>query len=86
MCAVRSLVTSFVHTDQVSRLFGVVAIIETVGTLVTSPLISKAFSWGMDLGGMWSGMVFMLAGVMTLILGMPVWAMRPPKPEEDVHG
>jgi hypothetical protein len=48
--------------------------------------MSKSFSWGMDLGGMWSGMVFILAGVMTLILGIPVYIIRPPKPEEDVHG
>lgn len=80
MPAVRSLVTSFVHADQVSRLYAVIAIIETLGALVLNPLISKSFSWGMDLGGIWSGMSFILAGAMTLILGLPVWIIRPPKP------
>jgi hypothetical protein len=85
MSAIRSLITSFVHADQVSRLYGVLAVIETIGSLVFRPLFSKIFSWGMDLDGLWSGMVFTLAGVLTLILGLPVYFVHPLKPKEDIH-
>ncbi|RFU28106.1 hypothetical protein B7463_g8215, partial [Scytalidium lignicola] len=84
--AIRSLVTSFLPADQVSRLYGIIAVIETVGNLVSNPLISKAFSWGMDLGGIWSGMSFIVAGLITLVLGIPVYIIPSPKPEEDIHG
>jgi hypothetical protein len=84
--AIRSLITSYVHADQVSRLFAVIAVIETMGSLVASPIISKSFSWGMNLGGTWSGITYIFTAATILILAIPVYIIRPPKPEEDVHG
>lgn len=85
MPAVRSLATSFVHADQVSRLYAVIAVIQTVGSMLAGPLIAGAFSWGVDLGGAWIGMAFIATAGIVLVLGLPVWIIRPPKPEDDVH-
>lgn len=86
MSAVRSLATSFVHADQVSRLYAVCAMVETFGALVASPIISESLGWGLELGGIWSGMVYIVTASMVLVLGIPVWIIHAPKPEEDVHG
>ncbi|MCJ1360355.1 MAG: hypothetical protein MMC33_010360 [Icmadophila ericetorum] len=84
--ATRSLLTSFVHADQVSRLYAVLAIMMTIGSMIMAPLLSKAFAWGLNLGGNWSGMAFLTVATLYLVLGSPLWIIRPPSPEEDVHG
>jgi hypothetical protein len=86
LSAVRSLITSYVHADQVSRLYALIAVIETGGILLSGPVISEAYGWGLDLGGAWSGMAFIVAAGLVLVFGIPVWLIRSPKPEEDVHG
>jgi len=74
-----------VHPDEVSRLYAVLAVIETVGTLLYGPLLSKAFGWGMRLGGWWEGMVFLVCGGLFAVLGVPVWVVSVGV-EMDVHG
>jgi ATP/ADP translocase len=86
MPGVRSLATSFVHADQVSRLYAVIAVIQTVGRMLSGPIVARAFSWGVELGGPWIGMIFIVTAGIVLVFGIPVWIIRPPKPEEDVHG
>lgn len=51
-----------------------------------APLLSKAFVWGLDLGGNWRGMAFLTVGALYLVLGSPLWIIRPPGPEEGIHG
>ena len=48
--ALRSLVTSLVHPDEVSRLYSVLAIIETVGQIAFGLLLPVALEWGLYLG------------------------------------
>jgi sugar phosphate permease len=84
--ALRSLVTSLVHPDQVGRLYAVMAIGDTIGASIFGPLLSKSFGWGLDLGYPWTGMAFIFCGVMFVILGLPLWLVRKPTPEMDVHG
>lgn len=86
IASTRSLLTSFVHADQVSRLYAILAIMTTIGNMITSPLLSKAFGWGMGLGGSWSGMAFVTVAALYAVLGAPLWIVRPPRAEEDIHG
>lgn len=58
----------------------------TVGNIMAAPLLSKAFAWGLDRGGYWSGAAFLVVAALYLVLGSPLWIIRPPRPEEDVHG
>ncbi|GLA33908.1 hypothetical protein AnigIFM63309_003931 [Aspergillus niger] len=84
--ASRSLLTSFVHPDQVSRLYAVLAIMMTIGSMVMAPLLSKAFSWGMDLGGDRSGVVFLTVAALYLVFGLPLWIIKLPSRDEGIHG
>ncbi|PQE09465.1 Major facilitator superfamily domain general substrate transporter protein [Rutstroemia sp. NJR-2017a BVV2] len=80
--AIRSLVTSFVHPSQVSRLFGVLAVMDTIGGMISSPLMSGAFSMGLKKGGMWSGGAFLVAGMAYGLVGIPTWFLDVKK--EDI--
>ena len=82
----RSLVTSLVRPDEVSRLYTAMAVIETIGTLAYGPILSKSFGWGLDLGGNWTGMAFFAVAAIYAVIGLPIWLVKAPKPKMDVHG
>jgi hypothetical protein len=84
--AARSLITSLVHSDEVSRLYAFLAVIETIGQLIYGPLISKTFGWGLNIGGLWNGMAFLVCALLFAVVGLPIWLVRVPTPELDVHG
>ena len=81
--ATRSLLTSFVHPDQVSRLYAVLAIMMTIGSMIMAPLLSKAFVWGLNLGGNWSGLVFLTVAALYIVLGSPLWIIRLPRQDDE---
>lgn len=78
--------TSLVHPDEVSRLYAVMAVGDTVGSLIYGPILSRAFGWGLNLGGQWTGMAFIVVATLYLVLGLPIWLVSEPTPEMDVHG
>jgi hypothetical protein len=76
----RSLVTSFVERDQVSRLYAVLSILDTTGIVVSGPALAKMFSWGLALGEPWSGILF--AAVLFSLVGVVIWVIRLPEKAE----
>lgn len=84
--AVRSLATSLVHPDHVSRLYAIIATGDTVGIIVFSPLVGKSYGWGVGLGGWWSGMAFICCAGLYAVFGASLWVVREPREEDDVHG
>jgi hypothetical protein len=75
-----------VHPDEVSRLYASLAVIEIIGQMIYGPLLSKAFGWGLNLGGLWSGMAFLVCAFLFAVVGSPIWLFKEPTPEMDVHG
>lgn len=47
------------------------AVMDTIGGVVAGPIISKAFGWGVHLGGLWSGMSFLLSGLLYSMVAVP---------------
>ena len=78
MSAVRSLMISLVQPSQVSRLNAVLAVIDTIGGLISGPFLSSTFSWGMNLGDPWTGMSFLASAFLYMIVAVPVWIIRLP--------
>lgn len=48
----------------VGLLYSVIAFIETTGTMVANPLLAAAFRVGLEWGGSWVGLPFLLAAVL----------------------
>ena len=49
---------------DIAQLFATIAIMEALRVLLSRPLLSLAFRWGMKLGDAWLGMPFLLRGVL----------------------
>jgi hypothetical protein len=81
--ASRSLVTSFVERDQVGRLYAVLAMLDMTGTVVSGPALGKMFSWGLALGGLWSGLPFFFAAGLFSLVGVVIWVIRLPEKGEE---
>jgi hypothetical protein len=67
-------------------LYAVIAVVDTVGMVIYGPVISKAYGWGTQLEGPWTGMAFIIVAAMYTIFGLPVWLVSEPTPEMDLHG
>lgn len=87
--AMRSLLTDLVHPSQVSRLYGVLAVIDTIGGMISSPLVAGAFSSGLKRGGLWSGGGFLVAGLAYSTAGLLTLSVSVKKNEDindNFHG
>jgi hypothetical protein len=40
----------------------------------------------MDLGGLWSGMAFLICALLFAVVGLPIWLVKEPTPKMDIHG
>ena len=65
--ATRSVAISMIGRQtsrDIARLFATIAIMEALEVLLSRPLLSLAFRWGMKLGDAWLGMSFLLCGIL----------------------
>ncbi|TGO69588.1 hypothetical protein BOTNAR_0009g00350 [Botryotinia narcissicola] len=83
--AIRSLLTDLVDPTQVSRLYGVLAVMDTIGGMVSSPLVAGAFSSGLKRGGLWSGGGFLVAAVAYAAAGLLTLSVSVKKDESTIH-
>lgn len=77
---VRSLLTSLVEPHHVGTLNSTMAMLETIGSLLGGPLLSLSFRKGLDLGGIWLGLPFIGAGILSFIAALVIWLIHLPPP------
>ncbi|KAE8418381.1 hypothetical protein BDV36DRAFT_308732 [Aspergillus pseudocaelatus] len=66
----RSFLTGMVDPLHVGTVFTGVTTMLYGGLVIGSPMLAKAFQWGLQLGGIWVGLPFLLAAVLfTIALG-----------------
>lgn len=69
--AMRSIAISMIGgqaSRDIARLFATIAIMEALEVLLSRPLLSLAFRWGMKLGDAWLGMSFLLCGILFALI------------------
>jgi hypothetical protein len=60
--------------------------LDTAGTVVSGPALSKLFGWGLALGGLWSGIPFFFAASLFGLVGVVIWVIRlPDKGDREVE-
>jgi hypothetical protein len=57
-------------SPDIGRLMSVIAIMESIGSMIAGPVLNKSFEWAMDLGEPWLGLPFLASSV--VFAGMTV--------------
>jgi hypothetical protein len=74
----RSLITSMVQRERTARLYIVIEIIQALGSVLASAAMTTMFNWGLDLGGFWIGLAWMIASALFGIIAVVIWSVKPP--------
>ena len=69
----RSFLSNLCKQDEVGRLFAVMSLIWTAGMLVASPVVAQLFAAGVQRGGIWSGLPFILSALLFAVATGAVW-------------
>ncbi|OOF99389.1 hypothetical protein ASPCADRAFT_393265 [Aspergillus carbonarius ITEM 5010] len=78
----RALITTLVHRDETARLFTIIEVLQSVGNVIASLSITTVFQIGLEIGGPWIGLAWMMtATAFTLFyVGTGVAPFIPPPP------
>lgn len=66
--AIVSFLASVVTEEHKGLLFGYVAMLEAIGSLISGPLIAGLISAGLNWGSQWSGLPFIFVGILQIFV------------------
>ncbi|KAL2863440.1 putative MFS transporter [Aspergillus lucknowensis] len=78
----RSLITTLVRRDETARLFTVIEGLQAIGNVIASLSITTVFQLGLELGGPWIGLAWMMTSTAFCFVGVAIWAFRLPPPAD----
>ena len=84
MLLVRSFLSSIVPADEIARTYSVIAIVDTVGVMLGSPLLAILFEKGMVKGPAWTGLPFLFLGSSAALFAGLLFVIRLRKGEDEV--
>ncbi|RJE21745.1 MFS transporter [Aspergillus sclerotialis] len=79
----RSLITTLIKREQTAKLFTVIEILQSVGAVIASLVITNVFRAGIEMGGVWIGLAWFVTGSLFVAVGVAVWVVRIPVKEVD---
>lgn len=78
----RSLATSCVEGDEsgdqadTCQLYAIVGVMDALGSLISGPSFSLAFHFGLEHGGMWHGLPFLVLTLLFLVVAIIVFRAK----------
>ncbi|KAK3683305.1 hypothetical protein B0T22DRAFT_244719 [Podospora appendiculata] len=72
----RSLSTGLVEPHHVARLNSCIGVFDTAGLMVGSPLLAALFTKGIEVGGVWFGLPFLVCAAVVTVLGLILARVR----------
>ena len=75
----RALLSSYVDPEHRSRLFSLVGMLETAGTMYSGPLLAGLFSVGMSKRGKWIGLPYLVLAGFAALGGVVIGFVRLPR-------
>ncbi|KAE8150368.1 major facilitator superfamily domain-containing protein [Aspergillus avenaceus] len=81
----RSLVATLVEREQTARLFTIIEVLQSVGSVIASLTITPVFQAGLQLGGVWVGLAWMMTSSAFVGVGVSIWLFREPSRKVDVE-
>lgn len=75
--ATRALMTSYVESNEVGRLYSLLGLVEAVGLMLSAPIEAALFDVGLHQGGkVWLGLPWFLMGICLVLLTVAFWSLR----------
>ncbi|KAL4909971.1 hypothetical protein BDW74DRAFT_144130 [Aspergillus multicolor] len=79
----RSLITTLVKREETARLFTVIEVLQAVGNVIASLSITTVFQIGLDWGGAWVGLAWMMTATAFCLVGVSIYVFELPSPVEE---
>lgn len=79
----RSLITTLVKREETARLFTVIEVLQAVGNVIASLSITGVFQVGLELGGVWVGLAWMMTSTAFVLVGVSIWKFELPSTGDD---
>ncbi|PYH94638.1 MFS transporter [Aspergillus ellipticus CBS 707.79] len=79
----RSLITTLVNREETARLFTIIEVLQSVGNVIASLSITTVFQIGLELGGPWIGLAWMMTATAFTMVGVAVFMFRLPPRHHD---
>lgn len=81
----RAVLNAVVEPHTIATLNTTITLTEMIMGLVAAPATSWLFSRGMDLGGAWMGLPFLVTAVLTIVVSAMMFAVRVPHGVAQAH-
>ncbi|KAK2768347.1 hypothetical protein FQN54_000201 [Arachnomyces sp. PD_36] len=75
---IRSLIATLVERREMARLFTVIEILQSGGNVIASLAITTVFQAGLEMGGRWVGLAWMMTSLLFGMVGGAIWVFRLP--------
>jgi hypothetical protein len=77
----RAIVATMIKPEETARVYVMIEIIQAFGMILASPTMTNVFKWGINLGGVWRGLAWMVASSLFAIVAAIIWRVKiPPAP------
>lgn len=70
---IRSVLTSVIAPDEVSRVYAVISVMETLGGIISGPIMAACYRLGLTLGGMWAALPFIASAFIFSFMAALLW-------------
>lgn len=80
---IRTLLSLYVDPEHRARLFGIISMVEIIGSIYTRPMLAELFSLGMKLGGQWIGLPYYGVAVLFAMTTVLIAFVRVPEKAGD---
>lgn len=80
---VRSLLSSLVEPDVIGTVYTALSIMDSIGSIVAGPVVAGLFNISMGLEGIWLGLPFVSSFVLSSVIAVSVFTIRPKTFQEE---
>ena len=75
---IRALLTVLVKREETARVFTLMELLQSVGNVIASLSITKVFQLGLEWGGVWVGLAWMMTSTAFALVGVSIWLFELP--------
>lgn len=79
----RALLTVLVKREETARLFIILELVQSVGSVLASLLVTNVFQLGLQLGGAWIGLAWIIFSFVFALVGLSMWKFQLPTQHID---